>query len=87
MHSDKVYVTPTAEGAWLVRTGSHQREDPAVFKSKIDAIEEALSRTSEEHLVIYSAEGRLMRRIDVPTSVPKEQILRAILKVAREAGR
>jgi len=85
MNSDKVYITPTAEAAWLVRTGNHQRENPAVFKSKIDAIEEALSRTSEENLVIYSAQGRLMRRIDVPTSVPKEQILRAVLEVSREA--
>jgi len=87
MHGDKVYITPTADGAWLVRTGKRKRENAQVFKSKIDAIEEALTRTSDEHLVIYSAQGKLMPNIDVPTSVPKERIWRAILDIARKAGR
>lgn len=84
MHPDKVYVTPTEEGGWLVRSAQRNQENPTVFRSKIDALEEALNRTTEDKLMVYSATGQLIPRLDYPTSVPKERMFKAVLSAIRK---
>lgn len=80
---EKVSVTKEGQGDWVVKFSTGKGQSSAIFRTKVEAVSNARSKSTPSKVVVGTASGQIIRPPSVQTSKTRQSMRDAVLDVVR----